>query len=169
MTRLRAFGPVAAVAVLLSGCTQVDVPPELFRWAEQVKAIRTSEADPETGPPLRLEVVDSRSLGLRPPDTEPGVRTEEVAALAPAARKSEPSRSAVVQLGAFRDEAAAQDAWERYRAEHALWGLRPRFERVDRPAGTLVRLKAGPLDSVEDAQALCARLGVSDPWCAKGG
>lgn len=153
MTRLRALGP-AALAVLLAGCTDAV---DFGRWASEVKSIRTSADDPPA-PDLQVQVVE-RKPAAPPAEVEPA--PVEVAAV-PA------TGFAAVQLGAFRDEAAARAAWNRLRDRHALNGLQPRFERIDRPSGALVRLKAGPLASVAEARALCDRLGVADPWCAKG-
>lgn len=155
MTRLRALGP-AALAVLLAGCTDAV---DLGSLASEVKSIRTSADDPPA-PALEVQVVERKPAPLA--DTETPPAPAQATALKP------PTGSAAVQLGAFRDEAAARAAWNRLRDRHALGDLQPRFERIDRPSGALVRLKAGPLASSDEARALCAKLGVADPWCAKG-
>lgn len=165
MARLRALGPVLAVA--LSACAEGE---SFSTWADKVAAVRTSPEDPA---PLQVQVVDRRPA--QPATTGPAVAAEptEVAPhpVPPAVREAvrvAATGTAAVQLCAFRDEAAARVAWSRLSADDALAGLQPRFETVRRAGGTLVRLKAGPLPTPEAARAVCVRLGVEDPWCAKG-
>lgn len=163
MARLHVLGPVFAVA--LSACAEGE---DLNTFADRVAAIRTSPVDEA---PLQVQVVDRRTPAVSA--AEPGEADD--AAIVPFSPLSPSTGSAAaatgsvaVQLGAFRDEAAARAAWDRLGAGGALAGLQPRFETVQRAEGALVRLKAGPLPTPEAARAVCARLGLDDPWCAKG-
>jgi len=66
--------------------------------------------------------------------------------------------AALVQLGAYREESAASDSWNKMTASAAgaLDGLSPHVEAADIPGkGKFYRLRAGP---VGDAPGLCARL-----------
>jgi hypothetical protein len=75
---------------------------------------------------------------------------------------------AVIQLGAYSSEAAAQAAWTRVSAGAAhqtLKGLTPVFERATVNGRALTRLKvAAPAAA---AAAICRAAQVSDPWCAR--
>lgn len=69
----------------------------------------------------------------------------------------------MVQLGAFANQAAAQQAWGRLGA--AAHGLSPVYEPVSVNGRDLVRLKVR-VDG-QQAQALCAVAAASDAWCMK--
>jgi cell division septation protein DedD len=159
MTRRHVTGPVLA-SLLLAACDGAS-------WSDMAATVANVRVAPEESAVLQVEVVDANGKAV---ETEPtgGAKPEAPPARpAPAAVPSRAGATAAVQLGAFRDQAAAEAAWSRFRADPALRGLTPRFEKVERAGGSLVRLKAGPFRSVEEAEAVCVRLGL-DAWCARG-
>jgi cell division septation protein DedD len=71
-----------------------------------------------------------------------------------------------LQLGAFGDEQAARDAWQRLRVRHAdLLGTLPaRLDATGSGEATLWRLQAGPVDETA-ARALCGALESRETPC----
>ena len=72
-----------------------------------------------------------------------------------------------MQLGAFAGgEASARKAWSALQAAHAaeLGRLQPSIDRVERGAGSLWRLQAGPLTE-ERARAVCSALRARSADC----
>jgi len=118
----------------------------------------------------RLAALDAQAGGvaLHPPQAEPIVTASyQPPADAPVLRpaildrskaKPPPRDGASIQLGAFRDEAAASDGWKKMVASSAgaLDGFSPHIEPADIPGkGKFYRLRTGPVD---DASGLCAKL-----------
>ena len=79
-------------------------------------------------------------------------------------RSSGSNEGRMVQLGAYANQAAAQQAWGRLGP--AARGLTPVFEPVTVNGRDLVRLKVRAQS--QQAQALCAVAAASDAWCMKG-
>jgi hypothetical protein len=105
-----------------------------------------------------------RAVSAAPPPREPR------AALAPAAvaPRSDPADGAFfVQLLAGRSEAAALGEWPRLRESNPeLADLSPRVVRAELGArGVFYRLRAGPLESEEQARRICFALGTRGQSC----
>lgn len=74
----------------------------------------------------------------------------------------------MVQMGAFGNQTAAQNAWGLISASFptALGGLFPNYEGVQRNGTTaLYRLRAGPIDTRQEADSICDRLKASAQAC----
>ena len=74
--------------------------------------------------------------------------------------------SGLVQLGAYASEEAARAAWARLKSGSAAWaleGLTPVYETVEVQGRRLVRLKVQTPPA--GAPAVCAAVGIDDPWC----
>ncbi|MDP2125732.1 MAG: SPOR domain-containing protein [Parvibaculum sp.] len=116
------------------------------------------------------EAIDSAPLdAVVPGPTAPADPPEP--AVSPAPTETEPQASAagshVVQLAAFRDEAAARDAFSKLKVKYPdlLGGLGADIQRADLGAqGIYYRLRAGFLDKA-DADALCAKLDAQGQGC----
>ncbi|HET6469346.1 MAG TPA: SPOR domain-containing protein, partial [Geminicoccaceae bacterium] len=82
-------------------------------------------------------------------------------ATAPAGR-SAPAAGPIfrVQLGAFRSDAAAGQAWRVYQGRHpaVLGDLRASVVLADTSSGTFYRLQAGPLPSRDSAVRACNQI-----------
>lgn len=77
-------------------------------------------------------------------------------------------RVSMIQIGSFSTPANARAAWQALQVQFAFLGdYRPRFERVQTAQGGLTRLRIGPVTSSRHAEALCARLNLTDRWCAR--
>lgn len=65
-----------------------------------------------------------------------------------------------VQLGALVDMASARQEWDRLLVSHEdlLAGLAPRYEETPSSSSRLIRLRAGPLATLQASENLCARL-----------
>lgn len=140
-----------------------------------------SEAPAETAPrkPHKDRAVVA-SFGLRPAILDGAKASKHpvhVASTAPkpipeiprpVERAAAPSSSgAMIQLGAWRDEAAAADGWNRIvgRSGGLLSGVNPRVVAADIPGkGHFWRLRAEP-SSGEDAASLCEQLKAKGLAC----
>ncbi len=75
-----------------------------------------------------------------------------------------------VHLASYRSAATAQAGWEQLfaAAPAVLNGLEPRLERVDLgpDKGEFLRLKAGPVGSRAEANAVCDTLRAQGRYCA---
>jgi cell division septation protein DedD len=105
-----------------------------------------------------------------PPVTPPPAQT----AARPPTAATPPARSAPaasptfrVQLGAFRSDAAANQAWIdlQRRLQVPLGGLRPTVLEAKTSAGTFYRLQAGPLPSRDGAVQACAQVKAGGNDC----
>ena len=131
------------------------VPPQPVKQPEPkveetVAAAPEPDAKPPAAPEVKLEVK---------PEPKP-----VAAARQPAQPATAPVTSAtdyLIQVGAYRTPKAAQAGWTRLvGANKALLGsLKPIVVRADLGSrGIYHRLRAGPVDGAEAANALCARL-----------
>ena len=86
-----------------------------------------------------------------------------------AAKATATSGAYLVQIASFRSKAKADAAWARYGKTHGdlLRGLEPLVRRVDLGAekGVYYRLRAGPLGTLAEARALCAKLKARKLGC----
>ena len=97
---------------------------------------------------------------LRPAETSPGKRPLPLAEIAPASATGEKARYRV-QLGAFRDEALARQAWNELPtdAKPVLGPTAPAIQRADLGVkGVFYRLQAGAFAEIADARSVCKQL-----------
>ena len=99
-----------------------------------------------------------------PPPADPALRVlEQLRArdsAPPAAAGSDAEAGFAIQLLAAGRRELATEAWSRLQRDNAdlLGGLQPTIVEPERTVSTLFRLRAGPLATVREAQALCASL-----------
>jgi tetratricopeptide (TPR) repeat protein len=120
-----------------------------YRLAAQRLAALDAQVAPQAEKTASPVVTASYQPPADAPDLRPAILDRT---------KAKPAPRDAVQLGAYRDEAAAADSWKRMTASAAgaLDGLSPHIEAADIPGkGKFYRLRAGPVD---DASALCAKL-----------
>jgi len=112
-----------------------------------IEAIRLAPNDP-------LVVAATRGSGFTAPESE----EQPTGAIpkAPAPLES----GYTVQLGALVDMASARAEWDRLLGLHAdlLSALAPRYEETASSSRRLIRLRAGPLATLQASEGLCARL-----------
>jgi cell division protein FtsN len=123
--------------------------------SEDTAGINTTATTPQT----QQEITPAQNQ----PDTQPQTQ-------APAAIPQTPDFTGkyMVQLGAFGNQIAAQNAWDAIsqRFGTALNGMVAIYEGVQRGgATTLYRLRAGPIDSRIEADSVCDRLKASNQAC----
>ncbi|MEO1658626.1 MAG: hypothetical protein AAFR65_12990 [Pseudomonadota bacterium] len=126
-----------------------------------------------TGADLQLTGADgsySSRLGRKPaviPEAAPiEAPTASVSSTPPV---QSPVPGAAVHLASYYDWPDAEQGWEILLEDHRslLAGQQPILREVDLGArGRFVRLLAGPLPSVSDAQALCHQLVQEGAYCA---
>ncbi len=130
------------------------LPPPAPPKPESAPAAPAAQAAPAPEPAPAAAGDSGASVPPPPP--------AKAAAAQPPPPSAAPAGAVMVQLAAFRSEAAADSAWRRLLAAHrdVLGKLDPSVERADLGAGKGVffRLRAGPLDDDAAARALCARL-----------
>ncbi len=116
---------------------------------------RDVTADESTVPPGELT-----TGSLRPAEAVPEKRPLPLAGIAPASSAGGEARYRV-QLGAFRDEAMARQAWNDLPtdAKPALGSAAPAIQRADLGAkGIFYRLQAGAFSEIADAKSVCKQL-----------
>jgi hypothetical protein len=161
----------------------IPVTPEDAQAKGQETPVTLAEAAPaRPAAPMQVELVDplqmptAKAAGLRAAiavvDSQlDGLRREITPA--PTIALASETRSAaggLVQLASFSDEASARRAWAILKGSRgqALAGLQARFERVDLgPKGVWVRLKAGPVADVAQAEQVCGVAAANPRWCAQ--
>ncbi|MGD2131548.1 MAG: SPOR domain-containing protein [Maricaulaceae bacterium] len=134
-------------------------------------AERISAAGPElvnhqtfTGTPVDALTASERAMSQ-------GYASDASAAEVAAAPPRIDRRSVLyaIHLASYRTEASATAGWSvlTHEVPGVLEGLHPRVETVDLgpEQGVFLRLKAGPLDSREDAAARCAALSGAGYYC----
>jgi len=100
--------------------------------------------------------------------------TTNVPEPAPPTMMPTPSQSAprtsggfVLQVGSYKSESDAMEAWRIYKIAHpAAAELEPNVQRADLPEkGTWYRLRIGPFATAADANAVCTKLKASGGDC----
>lgn len=169
---------LCVLALFLSACTshtsQLTAPlqsPEAAR-AAHLADLLVSTAQSE---PARVEAAQAEMLALEQALTashmaaaeNPPAPLFELPAPPPDLAGARSVLSAV-HLASYRNPDHVARGWAvlQEQAEGALAGLEPRLAEVELgEQGRFLRLKAGPLDSQEEAEALCARLEGQGIWC----
>ena len=139
---------------------------------------------PSTPPPAAAAPAQAAPRPAAPPPaaaqsapprvvTPPSPPPQQQAARTPPAA-TPPARSAPaagptyrVQLGAFRSDAAANQAWNlmQSRLGDTLGGLRPTVLEAQTSAGTFYRLQAGPLPNRDGAVRTCSQVKAAGNDC----
>ena len=140
--------------------TQLEAEAHVHRARAYARLGRNREARGDLIEAMRLApdnprvVAATRAPGLTPP------RAGEEPTGAIVNPFTPPESGYAVQLGALVDHKRARGEWERILALHAdlLTGLAPRYEETAASGRRLVRLRAGPLATLEASKGLCARL-----------
>jgi cell division protein FtsN len=101
------------------------------------------------------------------------VATAAPRALAPpvTAAPAVASGALVLQIGSYKSQAEAENAWKLYKAKHAalLSGYSDNIQQVDLgEKGTWYRLRIGGFSDKEVATALCDRLKADGGACIPG-
>ncbi|WP_158272156.1 SPOR domain-containing protein [Marinicauda salina] len=166
--------PAARQALALAGMLEARAsrsPDDLDRARTEMTALeRALTAAPEAAEPMQTAAAPAPTEpapARRPAAIRP---TLEVDGPPPPAPDLEGSASLLyaIHLASYRGVETLEAGWSQLRAAHPeLAELRPRMARVDLgERGVFLRLKAGPFDTAEAAQAACRRIGASEDWCA---
>jgi cell division septation protein DedD len=152
--------------------------PEPATMAPELPAPQATvpETAAETPPaPVARPPQDFAPAAQAPRPRAPAAATPRAAAPpAQTAARTPPARSAPaaspifrVQLGAFRSDTAANQAWVdlQRRLREPLGGLRPTVLEARTSAGTFYRLQAGPLPSRDGAARACAQVKAGGSDC----
>jgi tetratricopeptide (TPR) repeat protein len=135
--------------------------------AQRLAALGAQPGKIDLKPPVPAPPVVTASYEAPPPELRPSIvgRPEKKHAAAPEAMQPEAeSGNALVQLGAFRDEAAASAGWNALMAKSdgALTGLAPQIVAADIPGkGKFYRLRT----TVAAASTFCAKLTAKGLAC----
>lgn len=148
---------------MAAGETQPAVEMLMARPEEPLVRPRRRPSLPPRPPAPAPERPAARVLVPTTPPAEPPVAAAEPVSVTPPAPAEPVAAPAFrVQLASFRERAAADQGWRQFKAKAPalLDVLAPRVVAVDLgdDRGTYFRLQAGPLDSREAADALCAAL-----------
>lgn len=161
----------------LAACAATPEPGPVQQEAAALAdlLVRTAGAEPDRIDAARPQMAALRAALTAPaPEdvavSDPDRETRPVAA-PPAAPDLTGARSVMsaAHLASYRLQDNAAPGWRELqeRFPDALSGLTARLATVDLgDRGVYLRLKAGPLDSPEAANALCARLEAAGSWCA---
>ncbi|HVZ90414.1 MAG TPA: SPOR domain-containing protein [Rhizomicrobium sp.] len=147
--------------------------------AKSQSAEQEQVATPETAPitPPKSEAPQQQVAEAAPPPAAPPKTVAEQEASAPpaklAAKPAAPQASIgagayVLQIGAYKTEAEASAAWQRYQAKHAatLTGYSQDVKMVDLGAkGVWYRLRVGSFPDKQSAMALCNKLEAEGGAC----
>lgn len=171
---------LAACGFALSACATTAperqppaVHPEAATLADLL--LSTGRTDPARIDAARAEMAALNEALLRRPEAEAAPiepQASQAAYVEPGPMPDlEGARSVMsaVHLASYRMADHAGSGWRELQAEHSglLSGLEARLARADLgERGVFLRLKAGPLDSLDAARALCARLEAAGAWCA---
>lgn len=177
--------PVVALSGGLAGCGVSETDADRFELA--ASRIAAIPLDPLTqadtvaaqreSAPLRVELLtphqlwDARDHGsggtakvAAPIEADAALLEQTPAPFERAEQEIRPSQvDRMIQLGAYANQGAAQQAWGRLGA--VTQGLTPVFEPVSVNGRDVVRLKVRA--ETTQAQALCAMVAASDSWCLK--
>lgn len=151
------------------------------RPAKAQSAEQEQAATPETTPitPPRSEAPEQQVAAAAPPPTASKPVTQQEASAPPAKLAAKPVETAapqassgagayVLQIGAYKSEAEASAAWQRYQARHAatLSGYSENVKMVDLGVkGVWYRLRVGSFPDKQSAMALCNKLEAEGGAC----
>ncbi len=146
--------PTAPQPAAPQPATPTAQPPRPL--APPAGVLRPPTPAPVPQPPTQALPTSPPLAGRTPPAAVPPTRS------APAA-----SPIFRVQLGAFRSEAAANQAWSslQRRLQAPLASLRPFVLEAQTSAGTFYRLQAGPLSSRDGAVQTCSQVKAGGNDC----
>jgi len=137
--------------------------PETAQIAKQLSAIEPAAGTANVPPPPapRIQAMEKSATGS-PQPAKKAQTSMEVANLTAPAEKAAMPASAVfrIQLASVRSRKAAENAWGKYKFDHAaLFGkLEHKIVRVDlKGKGTFYRLQAGPFADASAARSLCSK------------
>lgn len=159
-------------ACCLPACTattSVPASPEAMRAAALARLLQdTAVQDPARIGAAQDEMAALEQALLAQPGAAPAPEPEPAPAPLPAPDLAG-ARSILhgVHLTSYRDQAHVAPGWRALQGTMpALAGLSARVAPADLgERGVYLRLKAGPFDSRDAAQALCARLQAEGRWC----
>lgn len=153
-----------------------DAPERLAEMEDRIAALEEAlgvqSSDPDSGAPSEnAEGADETPPDAPDPEPNPdpaGGRPQDDPGLPP-----EPDLAGStgllhgVHVASYRDAEQARDGWAVLSERHAaLSGLTPRIDETDLgEQGVYLRLKAGPFESAEAAEAACGGLEDSGDWC----
>ena len=138
---------------------EAPTPPPALRVAPPAIAPAAPRAA-QTAPPPAPPATTPAALRAAPPAPPPARPTA-------AANGTAASGAAVLQLGAFENEAAATSAWTRFRTLYDSTGtLSPDVQKVDLGAkGIWYRLRVGPFADRPAAVDACVKLKTEGATC----
>ena len=162
-----AAAPPKSVAVLIQQANSTPVPPAPKPAAAALKAATTPPPAMKQAmfPPAATATGAPRSLvaPMAAPTTAAATPTPKPATTAPAS-----SGGVVLQIGAYKSQAAADTAWKTYKAKHSalVSGYSDDIQQADLgEKGTWYRLRIGGIYNREVASALCERLRADGGAC----
>lgn len=149
-------------------------PPEEPKGLEPQQSGEQSTQQSQSAAP-----VPTQNVAPTPEPTPPQTaeKTTEAKPAPKPAPKAAPEKAPVavasrgnylIQLGAFGDDAGANRAWKALSAKYTsvLGGLKPDIQRADLGArGVFHRLRAGPFETRDGAEAACAKLKAQKQGC----
>lgn len=71
-----------------------------------------------------------------------------------------------VHIASYRQVDLASQGWQLFSQLPGFENLRGRIQEVDLDSGAWLRLKAGPFDRADQAEAFCQTIQSSGEWCA---
>ena len=153
--------PGTAPLVSRQSITVTAVPPAPPTPPRQLAPPPAAAAPQPVRPPQAAAPVPAP----QPPPAQTAARTPPATPPARSAPVAGPTYR--VQLGAFRSDAAANQAWVALQARLGapLGGLRPTVLEASTSAGTFYRLQAGPLASRDSAVQTCSAIKAGGNDC----
>ena len=143
-----------------------DIPPARAPEPPATEAQTATETQTAAAVPPPAPVPEAKPAPV--PEAKPEPKSEPVAQPAPAPKPAATEGRFRVQLGAFRDEAAARGEWNRLTKRYpaVLGGLSLRIQQVDLGAGKGVfhRIQGGMLTE-DGAEKACATLKAQNQAC----
>jgi len=144
-----AVEPAKPVAEAPAKSASTDTPPKPVADAPAVQA-----APAPAVPTMATKPPAAAKVEAKPAAAAPAPAKGTAASPAPTTAAQPPKAGFAVQVGAFRDEAKLKQARDKLAAAKV-----PHYtERLDAKGGNLTRLRAGPFDTREQAEAALAAL-----------
>jgi len=141
--------PAKPVAEAPAKSASTDTPPKPVADAPAVQA-----APAPAVPTMATKPPAAAKVEAKPATVAPAPAKGTAASPAPTPAAQPPKAGFAVQVGAFRDEAKLKQARDKLAAAKV-----PHYtERLDAKGGNLTRLRAGPFDTREQAEAALAAL-----------